>query len=143
MLYSNEPCQLRSAYKQIWQTDDSNGGACLVLQANHLSLAILAAGNVSPLTLPLVQMCPSYSPVFSAFSGTQHILGRHGKSLVIIFSTVSCSLDCHLPALSRRSTNYELCLRLTHYSVLLRCVLLYLFHFFSNVSPFHSLSITV
>lgn len=46
MVYSNEPCQQYSAYKQIGLTDDTVALLVSVSPANHLSTLVWTPGNV-------------------------------------------------------------------------------------------------
>lgn len=96
VVYSNEPCQQYSAYKQIGLTDDTVALRVSVSPANHLSTLVWTPGNV----LLSGKLAASFSLLFSTslYALTLHLLflsktqahtGHHGKSLVIIFSPVT------------------------------------------------------
>lgn len=115
VIYSNEPCQQYSAYKQIGLTDDTVASLVSISPANHLSTLVWTPGNVSlcwesllppfPPPLPLSHSISLFCLSLCKTSGSL-FLGHHGKSLVIIFSALSfpthtLSLASSLPLLMK------------------------------------------
>lgn len=115
VVYSNEACQQRSAYKQIGLTDDTMAAVVPFSPVNHLSMSLWTPGNVLlcrknlrppslSLSLSLTQSVLLALPLL--LNSASNFLGHRRKSLVIICFAVSLptqmlSLDSSLPVLKK------------------------------------------
>lgn len=118
MVYSNEPCQQCSAYKQIGLTDDTVAALVSVSRANHLSTPVWTPGNVllcrESLTPPFLSL--SLSIILSSRSSSSSL--KHRLTLfraswkVISHYFLRClpshtyTVTCQLSAAAREIMNY-------------------------------------